>query len=880
MLESLNAFIEKLNSAKNYISLKIYVFLSFLTNLLYKIFGENRITYANDAINNGYANVQNKFFSHLNDEGEKYPIIRKAWGWFYRLFFGIIIFIFLLKTNFLWLTGGMPSIEQLQNPKLSQASTIFSADGVVIGKYFTENRVPVDSAAISPWVFKSLIATEDKRFFDHSGIDVKRMAGVFVGLLTGSNDQGGGSTISQQLAKNLYNTRKKEMRGFLYNIPIIKTLVYKTKEWITAIELEKRFTKGEIATLYLNTVDYGNNTFGIKTAAKTYFNKATDKLTVSEAAVLVGLQKATTYYNPIRNPENSIKRRNTVLQRLVANGDLSSEEAEKLSKQKIKLDINNENSFDGQGNYFKEALKNYVEKWAEENDQEIDLYTDGLNIHTTIDSRMQTYAEGAMEQHMRMLQKEFNNQWKDKNPWTYETGEEIPDFIENAAKKTEIYAKFKKRFSGNLDSVNKYMNKPIPMSLFSWDGNVKTFMSPIDSIKYYKKFLQAGSMSFDPYSGFIKTWVGGIDFEHFQYDHVKQGKRQPGSVFKPIMYTSAIDGPMDLCPCDKRQDKKLEFKWKENGEEKIWAPKNANGKFSNRDLTLRTALARSVNSVAVQLTMEVLPKTVIEYARKMGIKSPLDNVGSLGLGTSDVSLFEMVGAYGVFLNEGEYREPIFVFKIEDKSGKILHEFEPIVKEAIKPESAFLMQYMLRGNIEEAGGTGRRMLGYQELFKNGGQVAGKTGTTSNNSDAWYVGFTKDLVCGVWVGGDDRSIHFKGGLGEGSKSALPIFGIFMNNVYKDENLKYKAGPFAKPAAKIEKDYTDCRNYRSAGGGRGGVSRSSSRRSQSDTLVFEYEEDTTSTRPRTRFSDTSGVNINRIRTSRPRTDSSSKKEIKIDN
>jgi len=369
--------------------------------------------------------------------------------------------------------------------------------------------------------------------------------------------------------------------------------------------------------------------------------------------------------------------------------------------------------------------------------------------------------------------------------------------------------------------------------------------------------MQAGMMAFDPYSGFIKSWVGGIDYDHFKYDHVKQGRRQPGSSFKPIVYTAAIDGSLNLSPCDRREDKEIEIKWTENGEEKSYKPKNANGTFSNSNMTLRTAISRSVNSVAVQLTNEIKPSKVVEYAKKMGITSPLDPVASIGLGSSDVSLYEMVAAYGIFLNEGLYREPIFVFKIEDASGKVLFEFEPKTHEAIRPESAYLMQYMLRGNVEEPGGTGARMFNYSELFKNGGQVAGKTGTTSNNSDAWYVGFTKDLVGGVWVGGDDRSIHFRGGLGEGSKSALPIFGIFMNKVYADKSLGYSPGPFPKPSVQIEKDYLSCYSY---------VKRDTT---AVDSLSASASLDSLE-RFRNRFNVDSNINLDRINSRRFKTDS----------
>jgi penicillin-binding protein 1A len=795
---------------RNFITNVFSIIIEKFKALLVKVLGEENFKKAAIFYYQKKEQLSNYLFGHLNPSGAYYPLIRKIYKYTFWITVLAIGFLLQLKTNFLWLTGGMPSIEALQNPKLNQSSTIYSSDGELIGKFFTENRSAVDSSDISPWMFKALIATEDKRFDDHSGIDLRRMASVVVGILTGDSDRGGGSTISQQLAKNLYNTRRKEMRGVLYRIPLLGTLIYKAKEWITAIELEKRFTKGEIVTMYLNTVDYGNNAFGIKTAAKTYFNKTPDKLDVSESAVLVGLQKATTFYNPIRNPQNSKKRRNTVLQRLVQNGDLDQKEADKYLTEDIKLDVSIEDANDGLGNYFKVALAKQIEKWAEENDNDVDIYRDGLKIYTTIDSRMQIYAEEAMEKHMRMLQKEFDAQWKDKNPWTYESGEEIPNFIENVAKRTKYYKQLVTKFDNNLDSINYYMNQPMPMKLFSWNGPVEKSISHMDSLRYYKRFLQSGMMAYDPYSGFIKAWVGGVDFDHFKYDHVKQGRRQPGSVFKPIVYTAAIDGKLDLSPCDRREDKKIDYKWKEDGVEKVWSPKNANGSYTGANLTLRSALARSVNTVAVQLTNEIKPKGVIEYARKMGIKSPLDEVNSLGLGTSDVSLYDLVAAYGIFLNEGMYREPILLFKIEDSKGKVLAEFTADEHLAIKPESAYLMQYMLRGNVEEPGGTGKRLYNYNALFKNGGQVAGKTGTTSNNSDAWYIGFTKDLVCGVWVGGDDRSIHFRGSMGEGSKSALPVFGLFMNSVYSDKKLGYTAGPFPKPGIKIEKDYLSCYSY----------------------------------------------------------------------
>ncbi len=778
------------------------------SKLFRKILGESRVESLNHTYLIAKSNLKSRVLAYFDTSGHYFPIIFKIYKWVASLTIFGAFFFFLLKSNFLWLTGKMPGIEELQNPKLNQTSTIISADGLEIGKFYAENRSPVDSSEISPWVFKALIATEDKRFFEHSGIDLRRMASVAVGVVTGT-ERGGGSTVSQQLAKNLYNTRRKEMKGVLAYIPLLNTLIYKSKEWITSIELEERFTKGEILTLYLNTVDYGNNSFGIKTAAKTYFNKLPAELTPDESAILVGLQKATTRYNPIRNPENAKRRRNTVLELMAQGGYLTPDSTRILQKKEIVLDINLDDPFDGQGDYFKVFVGKMVQKWSDDNDLGLDIYRDGLRIYTTIDSRMQSHAENAVATHMKVLQKDFDQQWGKNNPWVYENGKEIPGYLDSAAKRTTFYKKLAKKYNGNRDSVNKYMNQPKDMIIFSYDGEKKMRMSHMDSLRYYKKFLQTGMMAFDPVSGFIKSWVGGVHHKYFKYDHVKQGKRQPGSTFKPVVYATAIDGPLNLSPCDKRVDKEVKTEWVENGVKKSWSPKNSGGRFSGANLTLRSALARSVNSVAVQITLEVGPKNIVDYGKKLGITSHLDPVGSIGLGTSDVSLYEMVAAYGVFQNEGEYTEPLLVYRIEDKNGKLLAEFTPNRRQAIRPESAFLMEYMMRGNVEEAGGTGRRLFNYSEIFKNNGQVAGKTGTTSNNSDAWYIGYTKDLVCGVWVGADDRSVHFRSSMGEGSRSALPIFGIYMNKVYGDPELEYVPGPFPKPSVKIEKDYQGCYN-----------------------------------------------------------------------
>ena len=794
-------------------------FLDQIYLILCKIFGAKRVELVFISFYKVIDKITGAFRARFDTEGEYFTIIRGIYRFGVRVLIFVFFYWFCIETNFLWLCGGMPSIEQLTNPKIAQSSTIYSNDGVELGKFFTENRQTIDSAQMSPWLFKALISTEDKRFFEHSGIDLQSMVGVAVGIFKGG-DRGGGSTISQQLAKNLYNTRRSEMKGLLYYIPVVSTVIYKTKEWLTAIRLEQRFTKGEILTMYLNTVDYGNNAYGIRTASLTYFSKEPDKLNPEEAAVLVGLQKGTTLYNPIRNPKNALKRRNTVLQLMAKNGDLTQQQADELSKTDIKLDVNTEVDEDSRGNYFKTALARFVQKWAETNEVDINLYKDGLKIYTTIDSKMQDYGEKAVSGHMRRLQKIFDQEWKGRNPWIYENGQEIVGYIDTVAKRTPIYKKLAQKFKNNPDSIHYYMYEKKKMTkVFVWgkDGasSEEVLMSPIDSIIHYKKILQTGMMAMDPYTGYIKTWVGGIDYDYFKYDHVRQGRRQPGSTFKPILYCAAIDGPLNLSPCDRRTDQPFKKEWIEKGEPKVWEPKNADGVFTYASMTLRRAMARSINSIAAQLSDEVTPATVVEYGRKLGITTPLDPVLSIGLGSSDVSLYELVSAYGVFANGGEHVEPILVSKIEDAKGKVIYEAEVKKRQAIRPESAYLMQYMLRGGVEEAGGTSQGLWEYASaLFGNGGQAGGKTGTTSNYSDAWYMGFTKDLVCGVWVGGDDRSIHFRTRMGEGSRSALPIFGKFMQSVYTDKTLGYKAGPFPKPSVPIKKNYQNC------GGDIGGI------------------------------------------------------------
>ncbi|WP_234733833.1 penicillin-binding protein 1A [Tellurirhabdus bombi] len=738
------------------------------------------------------------------------PYFKPIWKLWKVFLYGIafaIFYIFSIETNFLYLGGEMPSVEELADPKVAQSSEIYSYDKVLIGKFFTENRTPIQYKDLPKHLIDALIATEDVRFYQHSGIDTRSIGRAVYGVLTG-NSAGGGSTITQQLAKNLFKTRRKQSRGLLYNIPLVRTLIIKTKEWLMAIKLERNFTKNEILTMYFNTVDFGSNAYGIKTAARTYFRKATDSLSVQESAVLVGLQKATTTYNPLINKEKSRSRRNVVLGQMAKYNYLTAHQADSISALPLRTRYTSDNPYSGPANYFKNAVVAFVEKWGEENGY--NLYTDGLKVYTTVDSRIQTYAEDAVSEKMKQLQRTFDNHWKGRSPWTDEKGQEIPDFIDKVAQRTERYKSLQQRFPNEPDSVRYYLyEKKDSMTVFSWKGPQKMYMTPIDSIKYYKRFLQAGMVAMDPKSGFIKAWVGGLDYEFFKYDHVKQGKRQPGSTFKPFVYTTVIDdSTINMGPCDRIQDKPFEARYTENGEEKVWKPKNSVGYFSYSNMTLRRAMARSVNSITAQLTNEVAsPQEVVQYAHRMGIKSKLAAVPSVGLGSSDVSLYEMVAAYCTFANRGVYTEPLLVTRIEDRTGKVIEEFVPERKQAIREESAFLMLHMLRGGLEESGGTSQNLWSYN-LFKNRNEIGGKTGTTSNNSDGWFIGVSRDLVVGAWVGGDDRSIHFRStDLGEGAKTALPLVGRFLEKVYEDKSVGVFQGPFGKPTITITKNYLNC-------------------------------------------------------------------------
>lgn len=735
-------------------------------------------------------------------------IIKIIWLVFAAGIIGFTLFVWAVSVNFLGLFGELPDFKELENPKSEVASELYSADGVLLGNYFRENRSPVTYNELAPNLVNALIATEDVRFDDHSGIDLQSMGRVLFKSLILRQSAGGGSTLSQQTAKNLFKTRNLESQGVLSRVPGLKMLIIKTKEWIVATKLEKAYTKNEILTLYLNTSEFGSNAYGIKTAAKTFFNKAPNELAVQESAVLVGLFKAPTYYSPVFNPENSLRRRNTVLAQMEKYGYMTKAEKDSIAALPIELDYKVENQNQGLATYFRELIKAELIKWTKENlkadGTPYDLFGDGLKIYTTIDSRMQRYAEEAVDEHMRELQKKFENEMGNRDPWIDENGRVIPNFLETQIKRTEAYRNLVRRYGAESDSVNIKLNEKKRMRIFSWTkGEIDTVMSTMDSLRHYKKHLQTGFMSMDPHTGHIKAWVGGINHKHFKYDHVKQGKRQPGSTFKPFVYAAAIEN--GYSPCYSVIDQPIEVNIPG---QPAWTPKNADGKFSYEKMTIRRAMAQSVNSITAYMMKKLGPRVVVETAHRIGITSDLEEVPALALGTTDVSIYEMVGAMGTFVNKGEHIVPFYIDRIEDKNGNVLQQFTPKKRPAMSEEHAYLMVYMMRGGFEESRGTSQGVP--WTLRDEGNELGGKTGTTQNASDGWYMGMSKDLVSGVWVGGDDRAIHFRSWIsGQGGQTARPIWVKYMAKVYGDPTLGYTKGPFPRPERPLSIEI-DCNQY----------------------------------------------------------------------
>ena len=681
--------------------------------------------------------------------------------------------------------GDLPTFEELENPESALASEVISADGVILGKYYIQNRTNIHYSELSPNLINALKATEDIRFEEHSGVDLKGLFRVLIKSVILRQDAGGGSTISQQLAKNLFPRKKHATRSQL--------AVSKLKEWITATKLERNYTKEEIISMYFNTVEFSGNAFGIKSASRTFFAKTPDIVNMQEAAMLVGMLKGPTMYSPVRNPKTALNRRNTVLEQMLKYNLLTQQQCDSLKGLPIVLKYQPEDHNQGSATYFRESLRLELLKWCRQH--KLNLYRDGLRIYTTIDSRMQQYAEEAVREHIPEIQKQFDNEWKGRTPWA-----DVPEIIDNAMKQSDRYRELKEA-GVSKDSIKKAFNTRVDMTVFTWHGKIDTAMTPLDSIKYYKRFLQTGMMALEPGTGHVKAWVGGNDYNFFKYDHVKEGKRQVGSTFKPFVYAVAMQE--GYSPCFKVPNVKTCIDLPEGGE---WCPENSDGKYGGM-LSLKEALANSVNAVTAYLMKQFGPQAVVDMAKHCGIQSNLDVVPAIALGATDLSIFELVGAYGTFANKGVWTQPVYITRIEDKKGVVLQEFVPSQKEAISEETAYLMVNLLEGVTLH--GTGARLRGSKYAFTN--PIAGKTGTTQNNSDGWFVGMVPNLVAGCWVGCDDRAVHFRSTyLGQGANTALPVWALFMKKRYSDTTLKISKGPFDLPLTKPSVE-TDCTKYK---------------------------------------------------------------------
>ncbi|MFK7899281.1 MAG: penicillin-binding protein 1A [Cyclobacteriaceae bacterium] len=712
-------------------------------------------------------------------------VIRSFWYLLIGGIFSVLLLVGSISINLFGLFGDIPSFTILESPKKDLATSIYSEDGVLMGKYFdSENRVDVPFHEISPYVIKALVATEDERFESHSGIDMRALLRVVKGLITGNSSLGGGSTISQQLAKNLFRMRDEpRYKGKLYSIGAIRMFAIKVKEMITAVRLEKSYTKREIITMYLNTVSFGSRSFGIQAAAKTFFNKKPIDLKIEEAAVLVGTLKANTTYNPYLHKDNSFKRRNVVMYQMKKYNYLDASAYDSLKYVPLKLDYSPENYNEGIAPYFRSSIKSKIQTWCEKNGY--DLYRGGLKVHTTINSKVQFAAEKAVKEHMSQLQRTFQSDWNGKQPFSNE-------YLITQLKKTPYYYDLKKKYKRKTDSINYYLNKRRPSSVFTWNGIKDTVISFAGEFRHQKQFLRTGCIAFDPHSREIKAWVGGINHELFPLDHVSQTKRQPGSTFKPILYATAIIN--GYTPCSTLPDAPVTIS---AGDGSFWEPKGTN--YSGKSLTLKEALARSMNNISAKLMEKVGPTNVVAFAKSIGIESELNPVLSLALGTSNVSVLEITNAYNTFVAGGVYKKPIYISKIEDKTGKVIAEFsnESSAEEVMSKENAYQVVSLLRGSVLHPKGTARRLDSEYNLLDNGNQIGGKTGTTQNSTDGWFMSITNNLVVGCWVGGEDNNIHFKSGFyGQGARMAMPIIGKLFKQLYQDKKSSIQPSIFPLP------------------------------------------------------------------------------------
>lgn len=721
---------------------------------------------------------------------------------FWIIYFAMIGIVFLIFFGISqgWF-GDMPSFEELENPERNLASEVYSSDDYMLGTYYIENRSDIHFRNLPPHLVQALLATEDIRFRDHAGVDVKALGRVIFGLVSG-NYSGGGSTLTQQLAKNLFP------RGNLNKWQLVGR---KLKEWVTAIKLEKNYSKEEIMAMYLNTVSFGHHAYGIKSAAMTFFNKSVDSLNLQESALLVGVVNAPTWYSPVRNPERAFNRRNLVLGQMLKYEFINDSVYDTVSS--IPIDMSHFNVQDhtsGMARYFREYLRAEMKEWCKHHFRPdgtpYNLYKDGLKIYTTIDSRMQRYAEEAMHEHLGLdLQPAFYKHWEGYTwaPFVFEKDvieKEVEKLLLRAMHRSERYRKMN---SAGIpaDSIELSFNTPYEMAVFSWNGPIDTLMTPMDSIRYYKHILQSGLLSMEPNTGAVKAYVGGVDYQYFKFDHATQSRRQVGSTFKPFLYTLAMQEG-EFSPCYKVANIQYTVDLP-TGE--IWAPRNSSTTNIGEMVTLKWALANSNNWISAFLMRKYSPLSVIRMARNMGVKSSIDPVPSIALGSCDLSLYEMVGAMNTFSSKGMYVKPLFITRIEDKNGNVIESFVPERKEAMSEETAYLMLELMKGVVES--GTGIRL---RLTYGYNNPVAGKTGTTQNQSDGWFMGIVPQLTTGIWTGCEDRSAHFRTiTLGQGANMALPIWALYMQKVYDDPSLNYSKGDFEKPLKELSFEL-DCDKY----------------------------------------------------------------------
>ena len=733
---------------------------------------------------------------------------KKGYGRFKRLIwvaFGSITFgiIAIFGAASLGLLGPMPDFRQLENPKTNLATQIISADDTVLGKfYFNDNRTPISFHEIPTAMIEALVATEDERFYSHSGIDFRGTARAVFYL----GKKGGASTITQQLARQLFVGVRSQNT--------FQAIVQKIKEWVIAIRLERRYTKNEIITMYLNIYDFNYNADGLRSASSIYFSKKPIELDLSEAAMLVGMLKNSSLYNPLRRPEMVRSRRNIVYQQMLRNKLITEEQRDSLAALPITLDFNPQSHREGIATYFRTYLQQFMRSWISKHPKEdgtfYNLYLDGLRIYTTIDSRLQTYAEDAVTAHMSNLQKEFFRQnvpeYNDIAPFLDVEKEDVENIMQQAKRRSERWRKMK-ALGHDEETILASFEKPTQMEVFGWNGDIDTIMTPTDSIRYYKHFLRAGMMSMEPQTGHVKAWVGGINYRHFQFDHVMQGKRQIGSTFKPFVYASAID-QLKVSPCDSLPDGYYCVEPAKFGAHDAWCPKNSGDRYIGKR-TLKNALANSVNTISARLIDKVGTRPVVNLVRNLGVSSPIPNVPAIALGSADLSVYEMVGAYSSFANKGIYVKPVVVTRIEDKNGTVIYQTAPETKDVLSEESAYVTLKLLEGVTESGSGVRLRhrgaektnpifrdlVTGYPYEFDN--PIAGKTGTTQNQSDGWFIGMVPNLATGVWVGGEDRSIHFETiAYGQGATMALPIWANYMKACYADSTLVVSKDEFMAP------------------------------------------------------------------------------------